>query len=95
VPEFEYDAEKNASNKAKHGVDFEQALALWNDPNHVIVELEHPLEKRFIVIAKLSANDANIYAAIFTYRGDRVRLISVRRASNRKEIPTYGKSQDS
>ena len=31
--DFEYDPEKNAANKQKHGVDFEEAQALWNDPS--------------------------------------------------------------
>ena len=28
---FEYDSEKSAENKRKHGVDFEEAQALWSD----------------------------------------------------------------
>ena len=27
---FEYDPEKSAENKCKHGVDFEEAQALWS-----------------------------------------------------------------
>jgi uncharacterized DUF497 family protein len=28
---FEYDRAKSAANKAKHGIDFEEAQALWQD----------------------------------------------------------------
>ena len=28
---FEYDPEKSRLNKAKHGIDFEEAQALWRD----------------------------------------------------------------
>lgn len=30
---FEYDQQKSASNKEKHGIDFEEAQALWDDAN--------------------------------------------------------------
>jgi uncharacterized protein len=29
---FEYDPDKGAENKRKHGIDFEEAQALWADP---------------------------------------------------------------
>ncbi len=29
---FEYDENKSLINKSKHGIDFEQAKELWNDP---------------------------------------------------------------
>jgi uncharacterized DUF497 family protein len=29
---FEFDSEKSAENKREHGVDFEEAQALWSDP---------------------------------------------------------------
>lgn len=34
--EFEYDPAKSASNKAKHGVNFEEAKALWDAPHTII-----------------------------------------------------------
>jgi uncharacterized DUF497 family protein len=36
---FEYDSEKSAENKHKHGVDFEEAQALWSDP--ALLEIRH------------------------------------------------------
>lgn len=35
---FEFDPKKSASNKIKHGIDFEQAKKLWEDPNRLIIE---------------------------------------------------------
>ena len=29
--DFEYDEQKSESNKIKHGIDFEEAKAIWND----------------------------------------------------------------
>jgi len=31
--EFEFDPEKSVRNKAKHGIDFQEAQALWKDPD--------------------------------------------------------------
>jgi len=31
--DFEYDPDKSRANKAKHGIDFEEAQALWDDPD--------------------------------------------------------------
>ena len=30
--EFEFDPQKSESNKKKHGIDFNEAQALWDDP---------------------------------------------------------------
>ena len=32
IPSFEFDSSKSDSNRLKHGIDFEEAQALWNDP---------------------------------------------------------------
>lgn len=33
MDQFEYDEQKSRSNLDKHGIDFEAAQALWNDPD--------------------------------------------------------------
>ena len=35
---FEYDPAKSESNKAKHGIDFEEAKELWRDERHIVVD---------------------------------------------------------
>jgi hypothetical protein len=42
--DFEFDPQKSQSNKLKHGIDFEEAKALWNDPNAIEIELQYPDE---------------------------------------------------
>jgi hypothetical protein len=32
---FEFDPLKSAANKAKHGIDFIEAQALWSDPDRI------------------------------------------------------------
>ncbi|MCI8425901.1 MAG: BrnT family toxin, partial [Adlercreutzia sp.] len=34
--EFEYDVNKSISNQEKHGINFEEAQALWDAPHFVV-----------------------------------------------------------
>lgn len=90
---FEYDPKKSQANQAKHGISFKEAQALWDDPRGVDIRLSYPDEPRYARIAKLSAAHEEIWTAIFTFRGQKARLISVRRARD-KEKKAYGKSQN-
>jgi uncharacterized DUF497 family protein len=87
---FEYDPAKSASNKAKHGIDFEEAKALWND----LERLEAPIlrlgEKRYLLVGLIASLH---WTAIITYRGETVRIISVRR-SRHDEVEQYGKDSN-
>jgi len=75
---FEYDQSKSASNNAKHGIDFQQAQALWLDIN--VIQIASKVvtdEPRFIVIGMIGEKH---WTAAITYRGENVRIISVRRS---------------
>ena len=87
--DFEFDPQKSQSNKLKHGIDFEEAKALWNDPNAIEIELHNLDEKRSARIGKQFEGSNELWTAIFTFRGEKVRLISVRRARV-KEKQRYG-----
>lgn len=82
---FEWDTNKNSSNKSKHGIDFESAKELWLDGNRIEIRVPFPVEDRWIVIGKLQKK---IWTAIYTIRGESVRIISVRRAGT-KEVALY------
>ena len=69
----------------KHGIDFQRARQLWLDPDHVELPARVEGERRFLVIGKI---DGTHWSCVITYRGDRIRIISVRR-SRGKEIATY------
>ena len=84
--EFEFDPQKSASNKAKHGIDFIEAQALWKS-KHVRLGAKDALEKRYLVIGTIGNQ---YWSAIITYRGARIRIISVRK-STAAEIETYAK----
>ncbi|WHA41951.1 BrnT family toxin [Agrobacterium larrymoorei] len=87
--EFEFDPAKSASNKDKHGIDFVDAQNLWLDQRRLIAPLVMEGEERYIMIARLHDK---IWSTIFTYRGGRVRIISVRRARD-KERQHYENDQ--
>jgi len=86
---FEYDPEKSAENKRKHGVDFEEAQALWSDPVLLEIPARVSDELRWIVIGKMNEKH---WSAVITRRSDNVRIISVRRSRD-EEIEIY-ESQD-
>ncbi len=83
--EFEFDENKSQSNKMKHGIDFVEAQVLWKD----LYRLEFPVftsyESRVVLIGRIGVK---IWAAVITYRGQNIRIISVRRA-RKKEVEIY------
>lgn len=83
--DFEFDATKSRANQLKHGIDFNKAQELWNDYNYIELPARTQGEPRWLVIGRISGVH---YSAVITYRGDRIRLISVRRA-RREEVEVY------
>ncbi len=80
--EFEFDSYKNEKNKKKHGIDFFEAQMLWDDPDRIEVPARTIDEPRFLVIGK---NTDKYWSALITYRGDKIRIISVRRSRVEEE----------
>lgn len=79
---FDFDPEKSTANKAKHGIDFVEAQALWNDPDRLEVAARSDVEPRSIVIGRI---EETAWAACVTYRHEEtIRIISVRRARARE-----------
>lgn len=83
--EFEFDERKSESNRGKHGIDFIQTQALWEDPDRLEVPARIEEEKRFILIGKI---DQKHWSAVFTLRNDKTRIILVRR-SRIQEVVAY------
>ena len=82
---FEFDPRKSASNKRKHGIDFVDAQALWEDADLVEVPARTRDEPRFLVVGRISGVH---WSAVVTYREASVRIISVRR-SRQEEVLIY------
>ena len=74
---FEFDPAKSAANLAKHGIDFEAAQALWRDDRRFTLPSAYVGEVREVVVGMIGER---LWAAAITWRGDTIRMISVRRA---------------
>ena len=83
--EFEFDRRKSAGNKQKHGIDFVEAQAIWDDPDLLEIPASTEDEPRHLVIGRINET---YWSGIITYRGNRTRIISVRR-SREEEIAYY------
>jgi uncharacterized protein len=80
--EFEWDPEKNRANLAKHGIDFEGAISIFE--GRVLERLagkrDHG-ELRFIAFGVANGHEL---AVVYTLRAGRRRIISARRAHRRE-----------
>ena len=83
--DFEFDPDKSAANRAKHGIDFDEAQALWDDRNLAVAPALVGPEPRFLAIGMIGEK---VWNAVFTWRDDRLRIISVRR-SRANEVKRY------
>lgn len=84
-----YDPAKNAANLRKHGVSLADGEGVLSDPFAITVEDEAvDGEQRFVTLGANPFGD--LMVVVYTYRGDDVRLISVRNAEP-KERRTYEK----
>jgi uncharacterized DUF497 family protein len=80
--DFEFDPAKSGANLAKHGIDFVAAQAIWDDPDRLEVPARSLDEPRTQVIGRIGTL---VWSAFVTFRGGRVRIISVRRARHEEE----------
>lgn len=83
--DFEFDPKKSEGNLAKHGIDFNEAQRLWNDPLLLEVPARTEDEPRLIVIGVIESKH---WSAVITHRSDSIRIISVRR-SRLEEVALY------
>ena len=83
--EFDFDPQKSASNRIKHGIDFNEAQQLWNDADLIEIPVKTSDEARYLVIGMISGTH---WSGIITYRGEKIRIISVRR-SRKEEVHLY------
>jgi uncharacterized DUF497 family protein len=68
---FEFDPQKSAINKAKHGIDFIEAQVLWKS-KHIRLGAKDALEKRYMILGKIEREH---WSAIITYRGETIALL--------------------
>jgi uncharacterized DUF497 family protein len=83
--EFEFDQKKSSTNKAKHGIDFVEAQALWDDSDLLEVPAKTMDEPRSLFIGMIGEK---YWSAVVTHRGEKTRIISVR-PSRKEERQLY------
>ncbi len=82
---FEFDERKSQANLLKHGINFVDAQDLWKDPMLLELPAKTEDEPRYLMIGLINTKH---WSAVITYRGVKIRLISVRR-SRTEEIALY------
>jgi uncharacterized DUF497 family protein len=81
---FEWDPEKASMNIAKHGISFDEAGDVFDDPNRLEFYRPRMGEDRFVMIG---ASRANLLFVVYVERGSVIRMISARKADkNEKKI---------
>lgn len=85
---FEWDDMKAAINLAKHGIGFEQAIGIFNDPNAMTFSDEDHSQDEPRELTIGSTFWSEVFIVSHTRRGGRIRIISARRA-NRAERRAY------
>ena len=85
---FEWDDEKAAINFRKHGIKFQTAAKVFNDPYRFEkYDEDHSTdEERWKVIGMVN----KLLFVIYTERGERIRLISAREANDSDRREYYG-----
>jgi uncharacterized protein len=90
VAEFEWDEAKAAANARKHGIDFaDAATALSDEMAITIPDATADGEQRFVTLAVDALG--RILVVAYTWRGERIRLISARPATRRERLAYEGK----
>ena len=86
--QFEWDSNKNITNKQKHNISFETAQYVFLDPvAHRIYNRKATNEDRWQIIGKII--DVVIFV-IYTERNDNIRIISARKANKKEKVLYYG-----
>lgn len=83
---FEWDENKNRSNKAKHKVSFEKAVEVFDDKNAVEFQAKSDTELRILRIGKTLSSV--LLAVVYTVRLSALRIISARSA-RKEEVRSY------
>ena len=90
---FEWDEKKAVQNIKKHGISFEEAATVFGDPFSITIydPLHSQNEDRFVILGMSNKN--RLLVVIHTERGDRIRIISARKAT-KKERRQYKSDEE-
>lgn len=83
---FKWDEAKRLINLEKHKIDFNRAVLLFDGRDVIETLSTHPSEERW---QRTGIVDDRIMTVIWTLRGDKIRLISARRARTNEKRDYY------
>jgi len=84
---YVWDEAKRKSNLKKHGLDFEDAYLVYENPEKCTYDASREGEYRLMDVA-LAVIKGRLLTLVYTERGDEIRVISYRHAS-REERKQY------
>lgn len=81
---FEWDERKNAANRRKHGVSFDEASSIFADGQALFMaDLDHSnTEDRFVLLGMSQRFRLLVVSHTYRESDDVVRIISARKANN-------------
>ena len=91
IIEFQWDENKNTTNKKKHKISFEEAKSVFYDSEALLInDPEHSQEEERFIILGMSVK-ANLLVVCHCYRESEsvIRIISARKATKTEAIQYY------
>jgi uncharacterized protein len=84
--DFEWDKNKEAINRKKHGVSFHEASTVFSDPFAItFADPDHsPREQRLLTFGYSVMN--RLLVVVHTYRNGQIRIISSRKTTRRERV---------
>jgi uncharacterized DUF497 family protein len=77
---FEWDERKNAENKRKHGVSFEEAQTVFYDDRAILIDDPDEDEERFVLLGLSTALRTLVVCHCYREEDQVIRIISARKA---------------
>lgn len=81
--EFEWDPKKAERNLGKHGVEFVDAVIVFDDDRAITLADEHLGEERYLTFGMDA--QGRVLAVSYAVRGTVIRIISARKATSREQ----------
>ncbi len=80
--EFEWDPKKAEGNRRKHGIEFLDAVIVFDDDRGITLLDEHPTEERYVTFG--TDGEGRVLAVSYALRSNSIRIISARKATSRE-----------
>lgn len=81
--QYQWDPRKAATNLRKHGIEFADSVAVFENDFALVLPDDHPDEERFVVLGQDAFG--RVLVVVFTYRDEQtIRIISARQATARE-----------